>query len=44
MAYAHHDVQVRGVSHLRIPEYPPTYSYNIRPPVPGYPPRFDALP
>ncbi|HCP81858.1 MAG TPA: hypothetical protein DIT67_09805 [Octadecabacter sp.] len=29
---------------LRIPEYPPTCSDNIRPSVPGYPPTFDALP
>jgi hypothetical protein len=28
---------------VRIPEYPPTYSDNIRPPVPGYPPTFGAL-
>lgn len=29
---------------LRIPAYPPTYSDNIRPLAPGYPPTFDALP
>ncbi|MGY3436447.1 MULTISPECIES: hypothetical protein [unclassified Marinovum] len=32
------------VRRVRIPVYPPTYSDNIRPPVPGYPPTFDALP
>ena len=29
---------------LRIPEYPPTHSDNMRPLVPGYPPTRDALP
>jgi hypothetical protein len=29
---------------LRIPEHPPTYSDNMRPPIPGYPPTCDALP
>ena len=29
---------------LRIPEYPPTDSDNMRPLVPGYPPTCDALP
>ncbi len=29
---------------MHIPGYPPTYSDNIRPFVPGHPPSFDALP
>ncbi len=29
---------------VRIPEHAPTYSDNMRPPVPGYPPTGDALP
>ena len=29
---------------VRIPEYPPTHSDNMRPPIPGYPPTCDALP
>lgn len=31
-------------SKVRIPEYPPTHSDNMRPPIPGYPPTCDALP
>ena len=30
--------------YVRIPEYPPTHSDNMRPLVPGYPPTRDALP
>lgn len=36
-----HELLTQG---LRIPEYPPTHSDNMRPPIPGYPPTCDALP
>ncbi len=35
---------VSAIEELRIPEYRPTYSDNMRPPVPGYAPSVDVLP
>jgi len=41
---ADHTLKRSQVTKLRIPEYPPTHSDNMRPPIPGHPPTCDALP